>query len=274
MKKRNLIILTILVVIGIIFCAYLMISPLINNIIISNGPVGGQTDSHGCLGPAGYSWNDSLGFCLREWELNDSNRQAAEIAIGPLSYYVTIIKVDTLNCSGCFNITIQRNDNRISSNIQLKDWKYYFPPNCDYNSSTKTYIKKDANCIINFLCTNDKKAFSDECGCGCEKILSQSECRNHTSTNCPSTCQVCPSCLTCDSVLCSSEEFCASIKLNYCTQEQKSAEVCPEYYSATCGWFNSSVKCLKYPCAQTFANPCFACANPNVEYYTTGECPK
>ena len=55
---------------------------------------------------------------------------------------------------------------------------------------------------------------------------------------------------------------------------EKSAEVCPEYYSATCGWFNQSIKCLKYPCAQTFSNPCFACADEKVEYYTSGECPK
>ena len=61
---------------------------------ISNGPIGGETDSHGCLGPAGYSWNSSLGFCLREWELNNDQRKAAEIAIGPLSYPVTIINVD------------------------------------------------------------------------------------------------------------------------------------------------------------------------------------
>jgi hypothetical protein len=108
---------------------------------------------------------------------------------------------------------------------------------CDYNSTIKSYIKKDPNCVINFLCIQGTKAFSDECGCGCEKINSEPE------------------------------------KI-YCTPEQKKAEVCPEYYSATCGWFNQSIKCLKYPCAQTFSNPCFACAQANVEYYTEGVCPK
>jgi hypothetical protein len=71
------------------------------------------------------------------------------------------------------------------------------------------------------------------------------------------------------------EETCDSnnsIK-NYCTPEQKKAQICPEYYSATCGWFNSSIKCIKYPCAQTFSNSCFACADDKVEYYTIGECP-
>lgn len=106
--------------------------------------------------------------------------------------------------------------------------------NCDYNSSAKSYIKRDPNCVIDFLCIQGSEAFKDACGCGCKKI-------DNTK--------------------------------NYCTPEQKKAQVCPEYYSATCGWFNSSIKCLKYPCAQTFSNPCFACADAKVEYYTIGECP-
>jgi hypothetical protein len=36
-------------------------------------PIGGQRDSHGCLGPAGYSWNQSEESCVREWE-NGTNR--------------------------------------------------------------------------------------------------------------------------------------------------------------------------------------------------------
>jgi hypothetical protein len=38
---------------------------------------------------------------------------------------------------------------------------------CNYDDPTKSYIKKGSPCIINFLCTNNKVAFSDECGCGC-----------------------------------------------------------------------------------------------------------
>lgn len=108
---------------------------------------------------------------------------------------------------------------------------------CDYNSLDKSYIKKDPNCMINFLCVQGTNPFKDQCGCGCEKINSEPE-------------------------------------KTYCTPEQKNAEVCPEYYSATCGWFNQSIKCIKYPCAETFSNPCFACASPSTEYYTPGDCPK
>ena len=34
----------------------------------NSGIIGGQRDSHGCLGPAGYSWNESEMACVREWE--------------------------------------------------------------------------------------------------------------------------------------------------------------------------------------------------------------
>ena len=136
MKKQTLIIITIIAVIGLIISVYLMISPLLTQ---PSNRVGGDKDSHGCIGSAGYSWCEAKQKCLRLWE-----------------------------------------------------------ENCTQTEPNKTY----------------------------------------------------------------------------CTPEQKSTQICPEYYSATCGWFNSSIKCIKYPCSQTFANPCFACSNTSVDYYTIGECPK
>lgn len=43
--------------------------------------IGGQRDEHGCLGPAGYSWNENIGACIREWELNTSEKEAAKMAV-------------------------------------------------------------------------------------------------------------------------------------------------------------------------------------------------
>ncbi|MFA5357487.1 MAG: hypothetical protein WC308_01025 [archaeon] len=43
-------------------------------------------------------------------------------------------------------------------------------PVCDYNSGPKTYVKKNPDCVINFLCVQGTSAFSDRCGCGCERI--------------------------------------------------------------------------------------------------------
>jgi hypothetical protein len=71
--------------------------------------IGGQRDEHGCLGPAGYSWNQTIGACVREWELDESQRKAAEIAVESVDNMKgnTVIEVETLKCPGCFNVKLE-----------------------------------------------------------------------------------------------------------------------------------------------------------------------
>lgn len=59
----------------------------------------------------------------------------------------------------------------------------------------------------------------------------------------------------------------------YCDGESRNVEACIEIYEPVCGWFDESVNCVKYPCAETFGNSCFSCMNSDVAYYTKGECP-
>lgn len=35
---------------------------------VQEQPIGGETDEHGCLGSAGYTWCEAKQKCLREWE--------------------------------------------------------------------------------------------------------------------------------------------------------------------------------------------------------------
>jgi flagellar basal body-associated protein FliL len=97
----------------------LVLITLIYILYNQNQAIGGETDKHGCLISAGYSWNDSIGACLREWELDESQRQAAKIAIAPLSFPVTIVEVKTFRCVGCFIIELQRNDNQNIFQVEL-----------------------------------------------------------------------------------------------------------------------------------------------------------
>ena len=66
--------------------------------------IGGQTDEHGCLVAAGYSWNENVKACIREWELNENQKEAAKIAVEYLNPIkgVTIQSVDVVRCPGCF----------------------------------------------------------------------------------------------------------------------------------------------------------------------------
>lgn len=66
-------------------------------------------------------------------------------------------------------------------------------------------------------------------------------------------------------------------EINYCeSSDENSQEVnaCIDLYQPVCGWFNPTINCFRYPCAQTFSNSCYACANSNVLYWIEGECPK
>lgn len=61
---------------------------------------------------------------------------------------------------------------------------------------------------------------------------------------------------------------------NYCSEESRNAESCILIYSPVCGWFNESINCISYPCANTYGNSCQACMDNSVEYWTEGECPR
>jgi hypothetical protein len=59
-----------------------------------------------------------------------------------------------------------------------------------------------------------------------------------------------------------------------CTPDQRNVDACIEIYQPVCGWFDSEqIVCVKFPCAVTFSNSCFACMDETILYYTEGECP-
>lgn len=86
-------------------------------------PIGGQRDEHGCLGPAGYSWNQTLDVCLREWELDEIQRSAVEIAMNFLGYHkgLTVLEVLIARCPGCFLVKFDLY--QIQFDIIIEDFK-------------------------------------------------------------------------------------------------------------------------------------------------------
>jgi len=105
----------------------------------------GINDGYDCLVSGGYSWDDYVGACLRVWKLDENQREAAKIAVAPLSYPVTIIKVETLRCVGCFIVTLERNDNRKFFDIKLANWTYRTG---DWDCSDYMYYDCPDNCVV------------------------------------------------------------------------------------------------------------------------------
>ena len=104
--------------------AYVVLYIVFTSLVFASGcvekPIGGERDEHGCLGPAGYSWNETVGACVREWELTNEEKQAAAIAIDDIGekYATTILSV-TENENGGFLIELEIQEDRIS--IKTKD---------------------------------------------------------------------------------------------------------------------------------------------------------
>lgn len=85
--------------------------------------VGGQRDEHGCLTPAGYGWDDTIKACVRIWELDQDQAQAAATAAEPFDTTTTITSVEATGCEGCYAVTLERNDNQQRRTIILQDWR-------------------------------------------------------------------------------------------------------------------------------------------------------
>lgn len=96
-----------------------------------NPTIGGNRDEHGCLGPAGYSYDASIDACTRNWEIKtDDQKRATKVIIDDIkddfgSYGLTIIDATKTECEGCFDIQLQRytqNGDSKTFIIKMKNW--------------------------------------------------------------------------------------------------------------------------------------------------------
>ncbi|MFH1591398.1 MAG: Kazal-type serine protease inhibitor domain-containing protein [archaeon] len=130
-------------------------------------PIGGERDEHGCLRPAGYSWNEEISACIREWELDEDQRKAAKIVVAPMSFRpITVVSVDTARCPGCFTVHIQGAQDYQAS-VTLEDWKIVSAHTCTDEE------KENMVCTMDYtpVCGDDGKTYGNACmGCASGKI--------------------------------------------------------------------------------------------------------
>jgi len=200
-------------------------------------PIGGDKDEHGCIPSAGYSWCDAKEKCLRTWEENCTKECADSCPL-----------ISQPAPSFCTDGTIV-DQGKDDCDCQL-------PPKCE---------KNDDNTQI----ANPASVFCIENGGGYEIITSSDGSQS-------GVCTLSDGVTKCDEWAyfrgeCSLAE---GLTKSYCTLAQKKADICTLEYAPVCGWFDESIKCFKYPCAQTYGNKCQACAAGNVAYWTEGECPE
>ena len=147
------------------------------------------------------------------------------------------------------------------------------PPKCEFAECPKSDEKAIKEIVE--LCETENPRFNPNLEC--QKIIDQKYTKEKCTFKLGET-KFLPlgSCRNC-TIDCSrhTSENNPGEQKNYCTPKQKNAQVCSEIYAPVCGWFDSSrIQCIKYPCASTYSNSCFACQNLDVSYWTKGECPK
>ncbi|MFH1787752.1 MAG: BPTI/Kunitz domain-containing protein, partial [Candidatus Altiarchaeota archaeon] len=109
----------------IILSIVVLLTTVIAGCLTQEPLIGGERDEHGCLGPAGYSWDEDIGACVRGWEIdNEGKRKAATISVEFIGegYGLTIVGFEVMRCPGCYSVFLSKSDNtRI--NVNLEDWE-------------------------------------------------------------------------------------------------------------------------------------------------------
>jgi putative hemolysin len=150
----------------------------------------------------------------------------------------------------------------------------YVPGECP----AKTYVTRDLEqCkVIRYVCIKGKAAFSDEFGCGCEPetTCGNGVCDAGEADQCPACYYSTPPCLApCTAGTCSEDCAPTDGKLKATDCQNPRTQACTKEYMPVCGWFNTSIQCIKYPCAANYGNKCTACADYKVAYWTDERCP-
>ena len=99
--------------------------------------IGGDTDEHGCMGPAGYSWNKTENKCVREWESGEqryqemhenmiqagiyTNEQGQELEIQERENNRIELKTKDVEAYTQLNITSEQVQNRTRLKIKLSN---------------------------------------------------------------------------------------------------------------------------------------------------------
>ncbi len=257
----------------------------------SEEPIGGDLDENGCLIGAGYSFNADVNACVRNWEINVSNKEAILIAVESLSLdsIPTIVTVFESVCENCFTVEISPSSISQQENIVVKIQdseivqEFVGEKNDSlYDNFVVEYDEEERK--FNYSITLFAPRVCDSFEIVDEIIMESYPVQIMVELRHLQAQMVCAEVITPvvvngsieidhiprsitikldDSVVISTSDIANDlpVELINCTEEQLQAEFCTMEYAPVCG--NNNV---------TYGNACVACSSGEIDYYIQGEC--
>ncbi len=104
--------------------------------------VGGDRDVNGCLISAGYSFNQSVGACIRAFEMTPDIMKASKLAVDSVgsSYALTVASFNSYEEAGAYDIFLEQGVDRVKRTIYIKNWKVVSDPLLTCHESSKYFV--------------------------------------------------------------------------------------------------------------------------------------
>ena len=87
--------------------------------------IGGDRDAGGCLVGAGYAFDETVGACIRAFELTPDIKQAAQIAVAAVGrgYALTVVSFNSYEEPGAYDIMLERGTERTQQTVTVRNWQ-------------------------------------------------------------------------------------------------------------------------------------------------------
>lgn len=87
--------------------------------------IGGDRDAHGCLVAAGYTFDETVGACIRAFEMTPDIKNAAALAVSHVgkSYALTVVSFNSYEEVGAYDIMLEKGVERTPVTVIIKNWK-------------------------------------------------------------------------------------------------------------------------------------------------------
>lgn len=84
--------------------------------------IGGDRDEHGCIIAAGYSFNENIGACVRQFELTEDIEEAARMAVEYVGegYALTVVSFNSYEEPGAYDIALERGEERTPEIVYIR----------------------------------------------------------------------------------------------------------------------------------------------------------